>query len=201
MGDLQKEGVKYDGGKSRVELIPSYAMFIIGDVYNSLGKVGDLPDLCAIQSKIILKLGDVYAGGAIKYADNNWRKGMDWTRIYGACKRHMLKWLGGEDNDPEFGLSHLIHSFWSLVTLIEYEKICPDRDDRVTDSPLYTLYSGNDINIMDIFESDHYNLCNMMLFYMELWLSRVPNEEGLPDSHWLVCAALCLIRLMIIVGI
>ena len=41
---------------------------------------------------------------------HNWRDGLDWTRVSSAVLRHLSAWHGGEDIDPESGLSHLAHA-------------------------------------------------------------------------------------------
>ena len=98
-----KEGVKYDQGKARYDLIAAHSLHEI------------------IQ---------VYTMGAEKYDDNNWRKGMKWGRVFGAGMRHMWAFWRGEDIDPESGLHHLAHAAWACITLLEYTKTRPGFDDR-----------------------------------------------------------------------
>jgi len=100
------EGVKFDQGKNRYDLIPGYAL-------NELAKI--------------------YTYGTKKYDDNNWRKGMKWGRIFGAMMRHAWAFWRGESLDPESGLHHLAHAAWQCFTLIEYEKTKPELDDRFPD--------------------------------------------------------------------
>lgn len=47
--------------------------------------------------------------GAIKYSERNWEKGINYSRVFSAAMRHLWSWWGGEDRDPETGLSHLAH--------------------------------------------------------------------------------------------
>ena len=48
---------------------------------------------------------------------------------YGAMRRHMLKWLEGEEIDSESGIHHLKHAFVNMAFLIEFiERL--DLDDR-----------------------------------------------------------------------
>lgn len=101
---LKKEGVKYDGGKLRYDLIPAYALE---------------------------QLAAIYTMGSKKYDDNNWRKGMKWTRIFGALMRHAWAWYRGQDIDPESGLNHMAHASWNCFTLVEYARIRPEFDDRI----------------------------------------------------------------------
>ena len=101
--DPSKAGVKYDQAKPRLDLIPPGPLF---------------------------ELAKVYAFGAEKYTPYNWRKGMKWSRIYGALLRHLMAWWDGEDVDLETGMSHLIHAGWNAITLLCYESERLGTDDR-----------------------------------------------------------------------
>jgi hypothetical protein len=101
------EGVKFDGGKVPLELIPPSAMFAIGQVL---------------------------AYGATKYAPHNWRKGLAWSRLIGAAMRHLMLWAAGHDKDSETGLSHLAHAGCCIVFLITYEMEGLGTDDRQKES-------------------------------------------------------------------
>lgn len=74
----------------------------------------------------------VLAFGANKYAPRNWELGMDWSRCFGACIRHLTTWWGGENKDPETGYSHLWHAGCCIMFLIAYEIRGKGRDDRPT---------------------------------------------------------------------
>jgi Domain of unknown function (DUF5664) len=100
--DINK-GVKFDSGKNRLDLIPMYPLW---------------------------ELGRIYTFGATKYADDNWRKGISFRRVFAAVLRHLFKWWAGEQFDPESGLPHLGHATWGLMTLMEYEQVHPEFDDR-----------------------------------------------------------------------
>ena len=97
------EGVKYDTGKARYDLLPAVPL---------------------------QQLVDIYTFGAGKYADHNWRKGLAWSRVFGALMRHLWAFWRGEDNDPESGLPHLAHAAWGCFTLLEYSNIHGNLDDR-----------------------------------------------------------------------
>lgn len=99
-------GNKFDGGKSRLDLIPP----------NALEEVGH-----------------VLAYGAEKYGQYNYLGGMAWTRLAGAILRHTYAWLRGEDLDPESGLSHISHAAASCLMLLEYIKRGKGEDDRYCD--------------------------------------------------------------------
>lgn len=76
------------------------------------------------------KISEVFTYGAYKYADWNWAKGMEYSRLYGALQRHMTSWYMGENVDPETGKSHLAHAGCCITMLLEMEELKPDMDDR-----------------------------------------------------------------------
>ena len=98
-----KEGVKFDSGKRRVDLVPTEA---------------------------INALADILTAGAVKYGEHNWRHGMDWSRVYGAAQRHMLAFWGGDDIDDESGMPHLWHALTNIAFLVSYQAMSAGRDDR-----------------------------------------------------------------------
>lgn len=68
--------------------------------------------------------------GAEKYGRDNWKKGMDWTRLYDASLRHLIAWREGQDKDNETGLSHLAHASCCILFLLTYELLGLGEDDR-----------------------------------------------------------------------
>ena len=111
--DLEKGGVKYDDGKVRTELLPYDAIWGIADILTI---------------------------GAKKYRDRNWEVGMDWSRPFGACMRHMWAWWQGKgdtnvsflfgDIDEETERPHLWHAGCCILFLIAYEMRGVGKDDR-----------------------------------------------------------------------
>lgn len=59
--------------------------------------------------------------GARKYAPNNWRAGIAYSRVYGAVLRHLWAWWRGERIDPDSGQHHLACACCELLFLLEYE--------------------------------------------------------------------------------
>ena len=101
----ESDGLKADEGKLRLDLLPIEALE---------------------------ELSKVYAFGEKKYSAHNWRKGMQWSRLFAACMRHMFAWYRGETHDQESGLNHLIHAAFCIMCLITFEKTHPEKDDRPT---------------------------------------------------------------------
>ncbi len=96
---------KFDGEKTRLELVPP--RFIEG-------------------------IGEVLTFGAQKYDAHNWMKGLTYSRIIGAIKRHTLAIEMGEDYDPESGMLHAYHVATNLAFLSHFmEQGRTDLDDRV----------------------------------------------------------------------
>lgn len=73
--------------------------------------------------------------GAGKYGERNWEKGMDWSRPFDACIRHLTAWWEGEKADPETGFSHLWHAGCCILFLIAYEIRSVGRDNRPSAPP------------------------------------------------------------------
>ena len=97
------EGVKFDSGKLRMDLLPPEIDFAIARILTD---------------------------GADKYGERNWEHGMAWSRPYAALRRHLIAWWSGEDADPECGHSHLWHVLTNAAFLVAYEQRGIGRDDR-----------------------------------------------------------------------
>jgi len=90
----ESEGVKYDGGKLRMELIPPEA---------------------------IEALAEVITYGANKYSDDNWKK-VSKDRYIGALMRHLNAYRKGELYDDESGLTHIAHILTNAAFLVYKEE-------------------------------------------------------------------------------
>jgi hypothetical protein len=95
------------------------------------GEKGQKPQrMDLIPWSAVMDVSEVYAFGATKYADHNWRRGYAWSLSYGALLRHLAAWIDGEDRDPESGLSHVAHAGFHCLALLTFARECPDLDDR-----------------------------------------------------------------------
>lgn len=90
----------------------------------------DKPMMALLTPEFLEETAKVLTFGAAKYEKYNWAKGMSWSRPFGALMRHAWAWWGGEDKDPETGLSHLAHCACNLLFLLHYEKFKKGEDDR-----------------------------------------------------------------------
>jgi hypothetical protein len=99
----ESKGLRFNEGKARYDLLPAFA-------------VGQMTEVMTYGSK--------------KYAERNWEKGMEWSKITSSLKRHLAAIEAGEDYDPETGLLHSAHVMTNAAFLTEYYKIAPHYDDR-----------------------------------------------------------------------
>lgn len=100
---MNEQGLRYNEGKERTDLLPPFAI-------NQLAKVLTL--------------------GAKKYAERNWELGMKWSNVISSLKRHISRIEEGEDYDKESGMLHASHVMCNAAFLTEYYKIYPQGDDR-----------------------------------------------------------------------
>jgi predicted nucleic acid-binding Zn-ribbon protein len=105
---------------------------VINDKVDGGGKRDDLGKfrMDLVPSSMLYAMAKVMEKGAEKYAPNNWRRGMKWSKPYSCLMRHIQKWNDCEDLDSETNLSHLYHALANIAMLIEYETTCPELDDR-----------------------------------------------------------------------
>lgn len=77
-------------------------------------------------------VAEVYAHGADKYDDHNWRRGYPLSLTLGAAGRHLAALMEGEDIDPESGLPHSAHLVFHGLTHTEHlvSGRLTDLDDR-----------------------------------------------------------------------
>ena len=87
------EGLKYDEGKTRWDLIPELAS---------------------------MEIANVFTAGAKKYGDNNWHAGIKYSRLWAAARRHVNAFLLGEEID-EIGTHHLANAIVNLMMMLEFE--------------------------------------------------------------------------------
>lgn len=81
---------------------------------------GEKPKMGLLPSKALVEEAKVLTFGARKYEAHNWRKGLEFSRLYDAAQRHLVAWNDGEDLDPESGLSHIAHARCCLGFLLEF---------------------------------------------------------------------------------
>lgn len=83
--------------------------------------------------------------GAAKYAEWNWAKGMNRTRLAGALLRHLFLWLSRQTYDEDSGLPHLWHvmACAAMLTASEARDIgVDDRDPTAKPENIAALEEG-----------------------------------------------------------
>jgi hypothetical protein len=89
------------------------------------GKVGKKHDgeklpVDLVTPDLIKSVAAVLRMGAEKYGRHNWKKGLEYHRVYAATLRHLLAFAEGERTDAESGLPHLSHALCELMFLSYY---------------------------------------------------------------------------------
>lgn len=85
------------------------------------GQKGVKPERYDLLPKEALDaMARVYAFGAEKYADHNWRRKYEWGKSISAAMRHMMAFQNGETNDPESGLPHPAHAMFHMAALLTW---------------------------------------------------------------------------------
>lgn len=90
----------------------------------------DKPDMSLLSSIALVEVSKVMTFGKKKYSAHNWRGGFAWSRPLAAAMRHLVAFIGGEDVDPETGLSHLAHAICCLMFVLEFTFTHKSLDDR-----------------------------------------------------------------------
>lgn len=101
--EMTAEGIKFDNEKPRMDLL---------------------------DSEFLEGVADVLSFGANKYADNNWRGGILYSRLIAAAYRHLGAINRGEDFDPESGLPHVHHLGCNVMFLSWMMQHRKDMDNR-----------------------------------------------------------------------
>ncbi len=98
-------------------------------------------DMNYIPSLAMEEVAQVMSFGAKKYGDYNWAEGtgIQWSRYFNACLRHLWEYWRGKDFDDETGKSHLAHAGACILILLEYALLKKGLDDR----PGYYSRSNN----------------------------------------------------------
>ena len=75
------------------------------------------PDLSLLPPEFKAEVAKALTYGTKKYTRDNYRTGMDWSRLRAACDRHLDAFWSGEDIDPETGIHHVVHAVANLAML------------------------------------------------------------------------------------
>lgn len=124
---------------------------------------GGKPPMSLLDRHALEEIAMVLRFGAAKYERDNWRKGINYTRLTDAALRHIYAFVDGEDKDPESNLSHIAHAGCCILFLLRMIRDRRDLDDRHTS---YTIIEGmkreldkaiDEMNDqLDLFRSERY---------------------------------------------
>lgn len=90
----------------------------VRDMHTGKGRMDLLP------WNAIMELSKHCENGALKYGENNVRKGIPGHSFFDSAIRHLTKWfLGWNDED------HLVAAFWNIAWLLEQRTTHPELDD------------------------------------------------------------------------
>jgi hypothetical protein len=79
----------------------------------------DKPDYALLTSGMLEPMVRALMFGEKKYSRFNYKTGFKNVRLTAAAMRHIMAYNGGEDNDPESGISHLAHAMVALGMLLD----------------------------------------------------------------------------------
>lgn len=123
--------------EGEVKAVPEYFDHSVDSTILAENKEGsgikhdqDKPDMSLLSTVALIKVAQVMSFGKKKYSAHNWRGGFKWSRPLAAAARHLYAYIGGEDKDPETGISHLAHACCCLMFVLEFEEIHKELDDR-----------------------------------------------------------------------
>jgi hypothetical protein len=78
----------------------------------------DKPRYDLIPPIMLRRLADLYARGAVKYGENNYQRGMPFSRVYASLFRHMMQYREGDKSED-----HLSAVIWNATALMLYEDL------------------------------------------------------------------------------
>lgn len=91
---------------------------------------GDKPDLSLVPTEALFEMAKALTFGAKKYSRYNFREGMDISRPIAASLRHTYQFLDGQDIDEETQCIHLGNAMAGLAMAIWLLKNKPECDNR-----------------------------------------------------------------------
>lgn len=85
-------------------------------------------DLIAPEMEEALAKVLTYGANKPAYGPRNWEKGIPFSELYAATRRHLFAWFNGDTMD-ESGMPHLWHAFCDIGMLLTMDQRRPDLDD------------------------------------------------------------------------
>jgi len=102
---------------------------------NGIKYDGDKPEMYLVPPLALLEVGKVLTYGAKKYSPDNWRKLDNLQERYtSAAMRHILAHMSGEECDDETNMSHLAHAICCLLFKLEDQLLEKSEEERLRES-------------------------------------------------------------------
>lgn len=76
----------------------------------------DKPRYDLIPVSALRRLADLYARGAVKYGENNYQKGIPFSRVYASMFRHLIQFREGDISED-----HLAAVAWNAFAIMFYQ--------------------------------------------------------------------------------
>lgn len=76
----------------------------------------DKPRYDLIPVAALKRLADLYARGAVKYGENNYQKGIPFSRVYASMFRHLIQFREGDISED-----HLAAVAWNAFAIMFYQ--------------------------------------------------------------------------------
>jgi len=80
------------------------------------------PDYSILEKSFLDSVSYVLMHGEKKYGRDNWKKGLEFNRLFAACCRHLFQYKDESKTDSESGLNHLAHAACNIMFMIYLEK-------------------------------------------------------------------------------
>lgn len=74
------------------------------------------PDL--ISPYALTRIAQHYENGAVKYADRNWERGMNYSRYTASAFRHLIAWMKGDTTED-----HLSACCWNMMAIMHHQEL------------------------------------------------------------------------------
>ena len=106
---------------SKIAKSDKLATFTTGAIRDSATGKGDM---FAMPAAALLRLSKHYEQGSIAYGRLNYQKGMPCSRLLDSAKRHIEKYLDGQDDED-----HLSAAAWNILAALQMEERNPTMQD------------------------------------------------------------------------
>jgi hypothetical protein len=144
-------GARFNDNKPKMEYIPARVLFNYYratrtfdpdtaqaraiDMFERLAEFEEGDDeaiywLLSGLSLFFYEIGEQFDFGAKKYAPWNWARGMKWSIPMACIKRHLMKVIDGEANDPESGVHHFGAVGCNAIMLAHFVHTYREGNDR-----------------------------------------------------------------------